>query len=222
MIQRQIFRGDIGGHYEACSIQHRIYAEAITSLSKDRERPLNILDFGCGVRGSGRVLIAGIISGTAHRLSLLDPFASIKKPRNQRTTIKSTTEVFEGTERFDLINLSYVLCCIDPKAVTEILRTLKIQNPTAAFTIIDYILKGRARNEVLRLLDSAWEKKCFNRQSDGDFVEQHMRFDESLLINLVQDAGISMSAKSTFPLDGQNLRYAIVGGMDANALEIAV
>ena len=199
-----------GGHDEAAYAQKEIYSEIIETERK-KKHPLEILDFGCGTLGTGRVFIDGIIRGSRDRLALYDPHTNINPPdANNIRIVGKESIVGPRAQNFDIINISYALCVMEPEEAMKELRRLRLEHPESVFIIIDYVLKGRGRDWVLRMLNSDAEKKWIEKFGEEEFVRTHTRYDLSTLLKQVQYSGLSVEPKNIRHLDSHKIRTSLI------------
>jgi hypothetical protein len=199
--------GDPGGHFEAYDNQLKLYRAVLTTVRRNG-KALEILDFGCGRLGVSRVILQYLMQ-TRDRLHLYDPLALIEPPLDGNIRIASEKEIF-GPERtrFDVIALSYVLCCIPPEDVPPLLQNLKTAQPQARGLFVDYTLADRSDAEVLRLLNAQEERYWLERLGRDDFITVHRRFTRESLEHLLSSHFRVMG--HTAPLDKLGIRAAAV------------
>lgn len=203
MIASPLFH-NVACHMEAAMNQQDIYRQKI-----DRYGNSNVLDFGCGPTGAGRTFIEFEIMETRNRLSLFDPGANITPSTHKNVSIVSTEQVFgPNRDQFDIVNISYVLCLMEPNEARETLEKLREAHSSASFIIIDYTLQGRSQMEVQQLLIADTEKKWREKLGEDEFHRTHTRFSPECLSELVRDSGISHDQPK--PLDKKNLRAFII------------
>jgi hypothetical protein len=202
MIASTLFH-DVACHMEAAMNQQDIYKKKI-----DTNGEANILDFGCGPTGAGRAFIECQIMGTRNKLSLFDPGANINPSNYNNVSVVNTEQVFgPNRDQFDIVNISYVLCLMEPREARETLERLKEKHSSASFIIIDYTLDGRSKMDVQNLLVADTEKRWRQKLGEEEFYRTHSRFSPESLSELVNTAGIQHSG--TRPLDKKNLRASI-------------
>lgn len=196
------------GHEQAFLRQTKL-TEALLQTYHRRESDLNLLDYGCGVRGVQRVIFEGKKS-IRDRLALFDPHAHIVPPATPDVRTVQWHEIF-GPDRttFDIIALSYVLCCVSPEEGRYILRDLRACQPQARLLIVDYTLATRSRMEVLQLLTAREEMKWRDRMGDTAFAETRRRFTRETLEDFVRSAGHDILGHAA-PLDDAGIRSAVV------------
>jgi len=200
------------GHCEAAANQLRLYGREVAHLHRQQEQegPISILDFGSGEKGVGRMFLEETVRHTEDRLMLYDPEADIASPMHKQVSIVSSKNVFgDNAEHFDIVHLSYVLCCMEPHEAHRALRSLQEAHPNASWIIIDYVLSGRNALEVLGLLQSREERKWIKRLGEEEFVRVHTRFSVDSLVELVRQSGISVLNDNVEFLDGAHMRVAI-------------
>ncbi|HAI98644.1 TPA: hypothetical protein DCL30_03875 [Candidatus Peribacteria bacterium] len=198
-----------GRHLEAYIMQEKIY-RAIVQVRHRSKAALELLDFGCGVRGISRVILEGVSHDT-DRLHLFDPYANIMPSPQSNVHIASTQDV-HGDNRipFDVVSLSYVLCCIETEEQAHsLLRKLRLSQPQAVTVIIDYTLRNRSNMEVLHLLNSREEQKWKESMGKDSFAETRRRFTPASLEAFVRDAGYDVLGHAA-PLDQEAIRCAVL------------
>lgn len=197
-----------GRHYEAYCNQERLY-QAVLAAQHHLRGALKILDFGCGEEGVSRVILRGSM-GDADTLFLYDPEARIHPPRDQRERIASGQNVY-GDQRipFDIVTLSYVLCCMEPQELLPTLQHLRTSQPQAVMIIVEYVLCGRSSLEILGLLTANEEMKWRAYMGEDHFVETRERFTRESLETLLRKAGFSLLGRVA-PLDRAGIRAAAV------------
>lgn len=169
---------------------------------------LNVLDFGSGRYGVGRAIMEPKMN-PGEELALYD-LHSISSPiRTDTTRIVGTHEAMKYTDgRFNMVNLSYVLCHIEPNEARAILSDLAFAHPNAQFLITDYVLRGR--EELLQLLDSSQEKKWKMHQGQEEFRRTHVRFDPNSLERLIVDSGLEPPGTRAWYLDHSGMRASMI------------
>ncbi len=169
---------------------------------------INALDFGTGRYGVGRSLIEPSLEKD-EQIALYDPFAQISDPAHPDLAhIADEQEAFgEGPRQFNLVNLSYVLCLMEPSEARDVLNRLSSAHPNARFVVVDYVLRGR--EELVKQLDSAAENKWRQKMGDAEFNRTHCRFDESSLEELLSMNGFS-APSATLELDDLGIRKALL------------
>lgn len=191
--------------------QESLYKAVLNTLHL-RKDGVSILDFGCGERGVGRVIIEGIMNAR-DQLHLYDSLPEkICPPRNgQGVNIASRENIF-GDRRtsYDLINISYVLCMLEPEEAKGILEELRTAHPEALFTIVDYTLNNRTDLDIPNLLSSNEEMKWQQNIGVDEFIRTHTRFTRQSLCALVQSAGLHPMNGRAAALDEDGIRSAIV------------
>lgn len=176
--------GDPGRHYQAYESQLRLY-RAVLDTTRGRGKALNVLDFGCGRLGVSRVILQHRLE-TRDRLHLYDPSACIDPPRDPHVRVASEAEIFGPQRtRFDLMALSYVLCCIPPQEVHGLLQRLRDAQPQARGVFVDYTLADHSEEEVLRLLHADEERNWLKKLGREEFITVHRRFTRDSLLRLV-------------------------------------
>ncbi|MFH0851885.1 MAG: methyltransferase domain-containing protein [Candidatus Peregrinibacteria bacterium] len=199
--------GDPGGHFEAYDNQRRLY-EAVLATARNKGSALEVLDFGCGRLGVSRVILQYLMH-TRDRLHLYDPAALIESPRDANVRVASEEEIFGPQRtRFDVMTLSYVLCCVPPRDVFELLKRLKTAQPQARGVFVDYTLADRSETEVLRFLNAQEERSWLEKLGRDEFIAVHRRFSRDSLERLLSSHFHVMGHAA--PLDKQGVRAAAV------------
>lgn len=154
------------------------------------------------------------LSKQGDRLSLFDPEARVDPPLPAYqlcVDIVGEEHVYgDRAPAYDLINLSYVLCFLEPEDAKVVLENLRMRHPCALFTIVDYVLAGRSQMEVLSLLSAGEECRWRERMGVEGFCRAHTRFSLSSLLSLTQDSGMQVLNGQGEYLDSKNLRAAIL------------
>ncbi|MFH1444356.1 MAG: hypothetical protein ABIG34_03125 [Candidatus Peregrinibacteria bacterium] len=195
------------GHEEAFLQQTALTRSLIDEHHVHRPN-LNLLEYGCGWRGVQRVILEGI-KANHDRLALFDPHAKIRSPEWPNERIVDRAEIF-GHNRipFDIITLSYVLCCVSPEEGQRILQSIRISQPQSSVLIVDYTLKNRSQMEVLALLTSREEMKWRNSMGEEEFAETRRQFTPETLEEFVRSAGHNVRGNA-IALDEFGIRAAI-------------
>lgn len=196
-----------GRHFEAYLNQDTLYRDVLAVQHQTRKR-LNILDFGCGPHGTGRMLLRNL-KEPQDGLHLYDPYANIEQPRVPNEFIATRQHVF-GDNRiaFDIVNLSYVLCCMRPTDGRDALEQLRWAHPGASLVVVDYTLQTRSQAEVLQLLNSTEEMKWRRRMGEEAFASTRRQFTPESLQWLVRLSGYV--PQETRPLDAAGMRAGLV------------
>jgi len=196
------------GHTEAYLRQCALTGALIDSHHQ-RKQELNLLDFGCGWRGVQRVIFEGM-KNTRDRLALFDPLCEIYPPRSPNERIVEMPEIFSANSiPFDIVALSYVLCCMTPEEGKRILHDLHVFQPQAQLLIVDYTLQNRSQMEVLQLLTSREEMKWRQRMGDQRFASTRRRFTAESFEGFVRAAGHQLQGHAA-PLDDFGMRAAVM------------
>jgi hypothetical protein len=150
------------------------------------------------------------LKGREDTLHLFDPYVAIEVPRSPRVRIANTQDVY-GDRRlpFDIVNLSYVLCCMRPLDALSALRSLRGSHPHATIVIVEYTLAHRSKMEVLSLLTSDEEMKWRRLMGEDAFAETRRQFSPESLAFLLQFAGHSLQS-GVMPLDRSGIRSAAI------------
>lgn len=176
---------------EAANCQMKIYGEVVAQTRKESGTPdaLKILDFGSGACGSGRVFLQGKMK-SSDELHLYDPQTKIHPAMlpNVRE-VREDDIIGPRKQTYDLINISYVLCYVQPDQAIEMLRELRENQPQAMLAVMDYILRFRHNEEILRLLDTDSEFHWRAKMGDEEFIKTHSRHSLASLASLLQDSG---------------------------------
>lgn len=183
--------------------------EAILSTHHCEKLALDLLDYGCGWRGAQRVIFEGT-KRNIDRLSLFDPFCAIHPPKEPQERIVTTEEIFADNRiAFDIIALSYVLCCTTPEEGRRILSALREHQPQAQLLIVDYTLHHRSQMEVLNLLTAQEELKWRERMGDAEFSSTRRRFTVESFEEFVRSAGYPILGHAAL-LDSFGVHAAVV------------
>ncbi len=185
-------RHEQGGHLQASIRQQQIYSYLFSGMANQTQRDtLNVLDFGTAYRGASRSFLEGQIGNKAGRsLKLYDPYTRIAPPIYPNVSIIDEHAVFGiNAEEFDVINLSYVLCCLDGVEATELLSKIIEQHPDAVLTVFDYVLKNRDKARVLDVLCTKQEMIWRKKMGDDAFFQSRSYYAINELAEVVTDAG---------------------------------
>jgi len=196
-----------GAHFEAFFNFQDICLGLMDEIRK-KTGHLNILDFGSGRYGVGRAIMEPKMN-PGEELALYD-IDTISSPVRTGTTHIVDTEVALGYTdgRFNIVNLSYVLCHIEPDEAKGILSDLGLAHPNAQFLITDYVLSGR--EELLELLNSSEEEKWRSRQGAEEFRRTHVRFDPNSLERLMVRSGFMSPGFKAWYLDHNHIRASMI------------
>lgn len=159
---------------------------------KKKKETLCGLDVGSGRKGTARMVLEHA-KREQDLLALYDPETEVQATSGVH--IVPTLEVpkaLGGSEECDLVNIAYVLCILPEQTRSALLGALRLRHPQATFTVIDYILRGRERNDILRTLNSSNERKWRERMQDDRFVETRASFDLPLLEDTVSQCGFQV------------------------------
>jgi hypothetical protein len=160
-------------------------------LKKGRE-VLCGLDVGSGRKGVARVVLEHA-KQERDILALYDPQTEIQQTSG--VAVVSAPEIPRSPERereCDLVNIAYVLCLLPEPARNSLLGALRSRHPGATFTVVDYILRGRGRNDILRMLNSCNERRWQKHMGDDRFVATRASFDLPLLEQAVAQCGFQV------------------------------
>ncbi len=196
------------GHEQAY-LHQKALTGALIRTRHMRRPALDLLDYGCGWRGVQRVIFEST-KETRDRLALFDPFVQIRPSQTDDVYVAGEREIFgDNRTHFDIVGLSYVLCCVSAEEGQKILRTLHARQPWAQLLIVDYTLHNRSRMEVLALLTAQEEMKWRRRMGEDDFVATRRRFTRHSFEQFVRDAGYDILGHAA-PLDRFGIRAAVV------------
>jgi hypothetical protein len=202
-----------GCHFEAFQAQGRLYRDQVERLRRENlGHALTLLDFGSGPYGCGRGLLeASGFLVHEDRLALFDPGTAIRPSCSPHVHIINEDDVFgPQAPSYDLINISYVLCLLEPDEARKILEHLRARHPQATITIIDYVLQGRTQADVLGLLTADEERNWIKKQGAEEFYRTHTRFTIESLAALVRDALHLIQSGMQRYLDRARLRAAVI------------
>lgn len=211
-----------GRHWEALANQYTFYRRTLQDARVAKhKRMLEILDFGTGRLGAGRLALEGV-SGEHDFIDLYDPHADVSPPtdsysRRERVVGNEAVYGLCG-DRYDIINISYVLCHLPEAEAQVLLSELREQHPHATFTVIDYILKGRSKAEVLEILTAEEERRWQAKMGDDVFYETHARFTRPSLIELLRGAGLHVADHDAQNLDSAGIRAAVTANNSRNRM----
>ncbi|OIO53278.1 hypothetical protein AUJ46_05375 [Candidatus Peregrinibacteria bacterium CG1_02_54_53] len=206
------------GHEEAF-FRQTAQTQSLIDERRIHKPNLDLLEYGCGWRGAQRVILEGI--KTFHdRLALYDPHVEIRPPTCPNERIVDHAEIFgPGRRAFDIITLSYVLCCVSPKTGMGILQSLRAAQPQADMLIVDYTLNNRSQMEVLDLLTSREEMKWREAMGEQEFAETRRQFSPETLAEFVRSSGHNLQGGAIF-LDEFGIRAAVVTHSSQNGRRV--
>lgn len=197
-----------GAHLQAFYNFQDICAD-LMQTTRDRYGTAHILDFGTGRYGVGRAIMEPKLQ-KGDELALYDPKAEISEPiQPDHVHIVDDRMALTYTDgRFNIVNISYVLCLLEPEEARKILSDLSLAHPYAKFLITDYVLRGR--ENLLEVLNSKEENKWRASIGEEEFRRTHARFDASSLAELVENSGFSKPSGSAWYLDHLGIRETIL------------
>ncbi|MDD4318779.1 MAG: hypothetical protein PHW10_00405 [Candidatus Peribacteraceae bacterium] len=203
--------GDAFGAYGTLG---NFYEESLAAIPDNRRParqndPVEVLDFGTGENGVSRIIFQSILTNRG-RLALFDkPDVPIHFPRDAHVRIAQAHEVYGyPMPPFDLVNLSYVLCCLGNEDPALTLLLLQEYHRRALFSVVDYTMRGRSREETLALLNSASERRWQKRMGEDAFVAARTRHTADSLRSLLEDASFDIMQQES--LDSLGLRTAFL------------
>jgi hypothetical protein len=188
-------------------MQYRLYHSLICTIRNVRGN-VSILDFGCGEKGVARIILEGALEED-DSLFLYDREPA-RANRDLRVEVASRDQIFGPTRRpFDLISMSYVLCHNSSDEARSILVGLHGAQPGARLIIVDYVLYGRSRIDVMLKLNSDAERKWRRGLGEEEFYRMVTRFSLGSLSTMVRHAGYHIFGQPV-PLDDDCMRVAIM------------
>ncbi len=149
--------------------------------------PLRLLDYGTGRKGLARLFLEQH-KLPEDQLDLYDPHAQIHPPAKSDRNVRIITqrELMRAPAPYDVVTLSFVLCCLEPQERSVILSALSASHPQAHLLVLEYILKQHDRAAVCALLQR--EAKAYHRQlEDPAFLDRHTALDLAGLANLLEE-----------------------------------
>lgn len=205
--------------HQAAAKQIGLYEKTLQQWQKGSSRPPVVLDFGTGRSGTGRVFLEAGVERLGGELHLYDQHSSIIEPPKQHHTRIVETAAISGPqqERYDIINLSYVLGTMPALQARRMLTELQFAQPQAIFIIVDYILRHRNKAEALRILQTDSERREQERQGVEPFLASRMQHDVSSLWQTMQEAGITQPHHATL-LDAFPSRMGIVASRESGIM----
>ncbi len=209
-------------YYEQVALFHAVAntQRRRRALARD-PRPIEALDYGTGWQGVSRVILEGVLSAR-EQLFLYDKFAAIKPSRMPNVHQATPEDIFSGWKQFDIISISYVMCCMDPLEARAMLANLQEAQQSAQYVIVDYTLRGRTREDVLALLTSNQEMKWRHHMGEDEFARTRMQHTPASLAALTQSAGLGVWNGKAAPLDPAGMRSAIIAEARAVAPQCSV
>lgn len=201
--------------HDAAANQIALYGSTLEQWQKGSNRPPVVLDFGTGTSGTGRVFLESGIGRLGGELHLYDQDPSIIARPTQLSTRIVDAGAVSGPqqERYDIINLSYVLGTMPAFQARRVLTELQTAQPQAVFIVVDYILRHRNKAEALRILQTESEKREQQRQGIDTFLASRMQHDVASLWATLRDAGIAHPHRATL-LDAFPSRIGIVSSRE--------
>lgn len=196
-----------GGHLEAVVNQSRLYDSRLTAMRHPNVKHfLNILDFGSGRYGIGRALLENQINQYGDRMYLYDPYTDVKRSVNSQVFVAENLDNIP--ENIDFINISYVLCSMEPDEARQALSDLKNRFNRAEIFVLDYVLNGR--EELINLLQSNEECKWRQIQGEKEFRRTRTRFTAGSLKAALMESGLEIIFDGLHYLDSNQLRCAAI------------
>ncbi len=197
-----------GSHMEAF-FNYEGICRGMMDMIRKKTGGLKILDFGTGHYGMGRAVMEPNMK-SGEELALYDPSADIANPiRSDRVHIVGEREaMLSGGVDFDMVNISYVLCHLEPEEARRILQDLVFAHPNAKFLVTDYVLKGR--ENLLVLLNAHEEEKWKKRMGSEEFDRTHSRFDAESLESVLVDGGLAHPGSQSWYLDRSGIRASMI------------
>ncbi len=154
----------------------------------ERLHRLRIVDVGTGRKGIARLLLQNAI---AHddSLELYDPQTPIAQPGKKYPNVHVTDAAALEHEAasFDVVSLSFVLCCKSDAEQISILRELREKFPKASLFLLEYILQGRHDVHDILRTDHAAAHQC--DLTNQEFSHLHSRFTLASLVHFVEEQG---------------------------------
>jgi hypothetical protein len=183
--------------------------EHVVDEIKTRNGSVGVLDYGTGRYGVGRAVLESLTKDSGH-LYLYDPHTDIERSTRDNVDIVPfyLDPKSHKLPHVDLVNLSYVLCCMSAEEAEITLESLRMSYPHAIFTVVDYILAHRSKTQVLTLLNTNQERNWLEQMGEDSFLETHMRFDFDSLIHLIR--GTSYEILHAEELDDGPFRTGII------------
>ena len=149
-------------------------------------------------------------------LALYDPSADIADPIfPDRVHIVSEREaMLTSGDHFNMVNISYVLCLLEPQEARRILSDLVSAHPNAQFLVTDYVLKGR--EDLLKLLDANEEERWRKLLGPEEFNRTHTRFDAESLECVLMNGGLVHPGTQSWYLDRSGIRATMITEPDCH------
>ncbi len=202
--------------YEAKDVQENLYRQVLQEAASKNRRLPNVLDFGSGKRGTGRVLMDPILSREGGGLDLYEPFDTVSPSFNKDTKQVDDDAVFGPRRKeYDIVNISYVLCTMPPDEAGALLIRLREAQPQASYIIVDYILKNRTRDEVTSVLQTDSEKQWMARSGVDAFLATRGQHDVATFAELLKKHNMPEVAQAKL-MDTYPTRAAFVLQEDAD------
>lgn len=214
--QEKLYGLKQGCHDRAYYNQRELYESTVNMLrnhkkAADTSETIEALDFGTGPYGVARMILGNVLSSRLDHLSLFDPYAEVRKPRrNNEKEITGDKIYGPMPTRFDIISLSYLLCCMEPEKAQKMLQGLLQAQHDATYIFIDYTLQGMTREQVLALLVSDREIKWRTDMGDDDFFRTRTQHTRASLAALVQSSGFELIGNEAMEMDPNGYRAGMV------------
>jgi hypothetical protein len=161
---------------------------------RNQVNSVGVLDYGTGHYGVGRAIFESLVRNKPGHLYLYDPHTSVEESaRNDIDVIPFYLDPLNHKlPNIDIINLSYVLCCMDRDEAEITLKSMRMAYPQATLTVIEYILAGRGDVEVLHLLDTNQERMWQQQIGEERFLETRRSFSQDSLSELLESTSYNV------------------------------
>ncbi|HCI03454.1 MAG: hypothetical protein QF755_01300 [Candidatus Peribacteraceae bacterium] len=182
----------------------------VLALMRQIRHSLMILDFGSGHEGVSRSQLPYKLRNFDN-LHLFDKETITKPPIDFGVSVVQSSNIYGHTRAiYDLINISYVLCLMEPEQATETLERLRQEQHEAVVAVADYTLQTFPPGDFLGTFNCNLERKWCEAHGHNKFYRTRARFSPQSLAELVRDAGYVVAEKEAQPLDAKGHRGAVI------------
>ena len=202
-----------GYHWSAYDMQESLYATTVQSCRRNGSESVDALDFGAGPYGVSRMILEHVLDLRRDHLALFDPYTPITQPTKHHVTEVSEDEIYSLTHApFDIISVSYILCCMEPCRAKIMLAKLQKAQRAATYMFVDYTLRGMTRKDVLALLTAREEMKWRAHMGEDTFARTRTQHTRASLAALIHESGLRVLTHES--LDPKGYRTGVVARAD--------
>jgi|TARA_B100001971_G_scaffold214579_1_gene252739 hypothetical protein len=182
----------------------------VLALIRQTKHSLTILDFGSGNEGVSRSQLPYKLRNF-DSLHLFDKEPIAKPSIDFGVSIVQASNIYGHTRAiYDLINISYVLCLMEPEQAIETLDRLRQEQHEAVVAVTDYTLQTFPPGDFLGTFNCNLERKWCEAHGHNKFYRTRARFSPQSLAELVRDAGYIVPEENAQPLDAKRYRSAVI------------